>query len=205
MQRLVVGVSGASGIILAHHLIKYVCDKGFMVDLVMTPQALYTARYELREDISTAKRFIATFDPSIQQNIHLHGIHDVGSHIASGSHLTYGMVVIPCSMATVAAIAVGLGDNCLRRAADVTLKEKRPLVLVPREAPLSELHLENLHKLARLGATIVPPLPAWYTRPQTIQDIEFFIVGKVLDALKIEHNLYPRWKAEDTAKELACH
>ena len=96
-------------------------------------------------------------------------------------------------MATLAAIACGLSDNLLRRAADVTLKEKRPLVIVPRESPFSEIHLENMLKLAKCGAAIVPPIPAWYTEPKSIADMENFIVGKALDALKIEHDVYPRW------------
>lgn len=191
MKRIVIGISGASGIVLARHLIVELCRLEFTIDLVITTHALYTARYELGEDYATVKRFIAAFDP---QRICVHAIQDIGSQIASGSHLTQGMIIIPCSMATVAAIAVGLGDNCLRRAADVTLKEKRPLIIVPRESPFSELHLENLSKLARLGATIVPPIPAWYTRPQSVEEIELFIVGKVLDSLKIPHQLYPRWK-----------
>jgi len=194
MQRLVVGISGASGIILARHLIEHACKAGFAIDLVMSSEALYTARYELDSSLTTAKRFVEAFDRELRHHITLHPIQDVGSTIASGSYPTYGMVIIPCSMATVASLAVGLGDNALRRAADVTIKEKRPLVIVPRESPLSELHLENLYKLARLGVTIVPPMPAWYTNPQSVQEIELFIVGKTLDALKIPHALYPRWQ-----------
>lgn len=191
-QRLVVGISGASGIILAKKLIESVwCE----VDLVITQQAVYTMRYEL--DIFSVKQFLNLFSEEVYQRIKVHAINDIGSSISSGSHKTIGMVVIPCSMATVAAISTGLGDNGLRRAADVTIKEKRPLILVPRETPFSEIHLENLLKLARMGVTVVPPIPAWYTRPQTLEDVENFIVGKVLDALKMDHDLYPRWKGGD--------
>jgi 4-hydroxy-3-polyprenylbenzoate decarboxylase len=98
-------------------------------------------------------------------------------------------------MTTVAALAIGLGDNALRRAADVTLKEKRPLILVPRETPFSTLHLENLHKLSVLGAVILPPVPAWYNKPTSIEDMENFIIGKILDVLRLSHNLYQRWKS----------
>lgn len=195
MGRLVVGVSGASGVVLAHRLISQVdCE----VDLVMTPSALYTASLEMGREFATVKRFAE----SLPKKVKVHGINDVGAGIASGSYPTLGMVIVPCSMTTVAAIAVGLGDNCLRRAADVTLKERRPLVIVPRESPLSEIHLENLLKLTKRGATIVPPMPAWYTNPKTLEDVENFIVGKILDALKMDHALYPRWKCEPT---LAAH
>jgi 4-hydroxy-3-polyprenylbenzoate decarboxylase len=191
MKRLVVGVSGASGAILALHLIEQI---NLLIDLVITPEALYTARYEIAPDITTGKKFISHLTLEAQKRVTIHPHRDIGASIASGSHETIGMVILPCSLATVAAIAAGLGDNCLRRAADVTIKEKRPLILVPRESPLSEIHLENLLKLARCGATIVPPVPAWYTQPQTVRDMEMFIVGKVLDALKLPHDLYPRWK-----------
>ncbi|MCH9608756.1 MAG: putative UbiX-like flavin prenyltransferase [Chlamydiales bacterium] len=190
MGRLVVGISGASGIKLAHRLISALtCE----VDLVITSSALYTAAEEMGREYATVKRFVA----SLPRDVKVHGVNDMGAGIASGSYPTDGMVIIPCSMTTVAAIAMGLGDNCLRRAADVTLKEKRPLVIVPRETPLSEIHLENLLKLAKRGTSIVSPVPAWYTKPQTLEDIENFIVGKVLDALHIKHSLYPRWKVEE--------
>ncbi len=197
MGRIVVGVSGASGVILARRLIEELTTHR-EVDLVMTPQALYTASLEMGREHATVKRFIQGID-----NVRVHSINDIGSAIASGSYPTEGMVIVPCSMTTIAAVSMGLGDNCLRRAADVTLKERRPLIIVPREAPLGELHLENMLKLARLGATIVPPVPAWYTLPKTLEDVENFIVGKVLDALSIPHDLYPRWKV--TSSEQGAH
>ncbi len=195
MGRFVVGISGASGIILARRCIEALTATGSSIELVMSPSALYTASLELGKEFASTAKFIQQFPEEIQQKITLHSINDVGCAIASGSYPITGMIIIPCSMATIAAISIGLGDNVLRRAADVTLKEKRPLILVPRESPLSELHLENLLKLSRLGATIVPPIPAWYTHPQTLADIENFIVGKVLDALYLDHTLYPRWKS----------
>lgn len=195
MGRFVVGISGASGVVLARRLIVELASGGHAIELVMSQSAQYTAAIELGKEWATAAKFVQQLPASIQGQVTIHPIQDVGSAIASGSYRVDGMVVIPCSMATVAAIAVGLGDNVLRRAADVTLKEKRPLVLVPRESPLSELHLENLLKLSRLGAAIVPPVPAWYTAPQTLEDVENFIVGKVLDVLRIDHQLYKRWKS----------
>jgi flavin prenyltransferase len=193
MGRYVVGVSGASGIVLALHLLRALTEKGHRVELTMSQYALYTASLELGKEYATPGKFLSHIEK--REYVSLHANQDVGCAIASGSFATDGMIIIPCSVATLAAIAHGLGDNALRRAADVTLKEKRPLIIVPREAPLSEIHLENMLKLCRLGATIVPPVPAWYTQPKTLEDVEKFIVGKVLDALKIEHDLYPRWKS----------
>ena len=194
MKRIVIGISGASGIILAQKTIIALVSAGLAVDLIITKHALYAASLEIGKEMATESKFLASFPNQIQKEITLHKAGDIGATVASGSYQTQAMVIIPCSMASVAAIACGLADNLLRRAADVTLKEKRPLILVPREAPLSQLHLENLLRLSKLGATIVPPLPAWYTQPKTIDDVENFIVGKVLDTLKVEHSLYPRWQ-----------
>jgi flavin prenyltransferase len=194
MARFIVGVSGASGVVLAARLMAALTSFGHQVELVMSQSALYTSVLELGKDFKTAAKFVGILPPSAREQVTIHPIHDVGCAIASGSYPVDGMIIIPCSMATVAAIAVGLADNVLRRAADVSLKEKRPLIIVPREAPLSELHLENLLKLSRLGVIIIPPVPAWYAAPQSLEDVENFIVGKVLDSLRIEHQLYKRWK-----------
>lgn len=194
MGRYVLGISGASGMILALHTLRALTELGHEVELVMSQPALYTAAHELGKDLNTPAKLISTLPLVDQKKVRVHPIHDVGCSIASGTYPTDGMVIIPCSMATVAAIACGLADNVLRRAADVTFKEKRPLVIVPREAPFSTLHLENLLKLSRLGAVIVPPIPAWYTEPKSLEDVELFIVGKVLDALGLAHTLYKPWK-----------
>lgn len=194
MKKFVVGITGASGVVLAQKLIVNLAQSGYLVELIITQHALYTATFELGKEYGTPKKFLNIFPHTIQEKITLHSIQDIGCAIASGSYPVDGMIIIPCSMATLAAVAVGLGDNALRRAADVTIKEKRPLIIVPRESPFSEIHLENLLKLTRLGATIVPPIPAWYTNPTTLEDIENFIVGKVLDTLHLPHTLYKRWK-----------
>jgi flavin prenyltransferase len=180
--------------VLASRLIAALTTSGHAVELVMSQQALYTASLELGKDFRTAAKFVSHLPLSAQEKITIHQVHDMGCAVASGSYPVDGMIIIPCSMATVAAVAMGLADNALRRAADVSLKEKRPLILVPRETPLSAIHLENLLKLSRLGATILPPVPAWYTHPQSLEDVENFIVGKVLEALHLEHTLYQRWK-----------
>lgn len=129
---------------------------------------------------------------------------DIAASVASGSFPTDGMVVIPCSMKTLAGISTGYSDNLLLRAADVTLKERRPLVLVPRESPLTTIHLENMLKVALAGAIVLPAMPAFYIRPKTIDDLIDHIVGKVLEAFKIKHALYPGWTgARSSAKHQA--
>ncbi len=192
MAKIIVGVTGASGIILAYRAVDMLTRLGHSVELVMTKDAQITCLEEMGEHFHGTK-FVKSFPEEQQKLIQQYAPHDFTAKIASGSYQVHGMLVIPCSMATLAAISIGLADNLVRRAADVTLKEKRPLVIVPREAPFSEIHLENMAKLARFGAAIVPPIPAWYTQPKTLADVETFIVGKALDALKIECD-YPRWQ-----------
>lgn len=196
MGRFVVGISGASGIILAKKLIEFLAGADHEIDLIFSQYALYTASLELGAQYRSPTKFCSHFSEAVQKRIAVHPIQDVGCSVASGSYPTDGMIIIPCSMTTVAAIAAGLGDNAIRRAADVSIKEKRPLILVPRESPFSVIHLENLLKLANLGVTILPPIPAWYNQPATLEDMENFIVGKVLDILKIEHKLYKRWQMD---------
>ena len=123
----------------------------------------------------------------------VHKFNDIAATVSSGSFLTDGMAVVPCSMHTLGAIASGIADNLLTRAADVTMKESRRLVLVPRETPLSSIHIENLARVARAGALVVPAMPAFYPKPKKIEDIVDHLVGKVLDLFQIEHSLYKRW------------
>jgi 4-hydroxy-3-polyprenylbenzoate decarboxylase len=118
------------------------------------------------------------------------------SPIASGSHLNDGMIIAPCSMKTAAAVAHGLSASLIERAADVTLKERRPLIVVPRETPLSSIHLENLLALSRAGAHVVAAMPAFYHHPKSIEDLVAFVVGRVLDHLGVVHHLVPRWGAD---------
>ncbi|MBB65706.1 MAG: hypothetical protein CMO81_11660 [Waddliaceae bacterium] len=194
MPRIVLGVSGASGISLAQHALLALVEAGYTVDLIMTRASLQTAQIELGDDYSSPAKFVAALPVQYQDQVVVYRLQDFSGLVASGTKPTEGMMILPCSMATVAAISQGLSDNLLRRAADVTLKERRPLVLVPREAPFSTIHLENMLRLSKAGATILPPVPAWYTKPQTIEEIEKFIVGRVLDCFRIPHELYPRWE-----------
>jgi 4-hydroxy-3-polyprenylbenzoate decarboxylase len=154
-------------------------------------------------EFAPATRFKESFAPELQERITLHNNNDMASPIASGSVQTDGMLIIPCSMGTLAAISMGMADNLLRRAADVTLKEQRPLVIVPRETPLSPLHLENMLKLSRLGVAIVPPVPAWYHHPTSLREVEDTIVGRALDSLNIiTEDLYQRWRSPKIEKAL---
>jgi 4-hydroxy-3-polyprenylbenzoate decarboxylase len=195
-KKIIVGVSGASGVILAQKAIRALIEKEYIVELVLTKHALYTATVELGKEFSTPEKFMSFLSKEQKQCTHIYSPGDVGAPICSGSYKTHGMIVVPCSMASIAAISLGLADNCLRRAADVTIKERRPLVIVFREAPLSSIHLEHMLKLSQLGVTILPPLPAWYSKPQTLGEVEDFIVGKILDAFHIEHTLYTPYSGE---------
>lgn len=188
MARYVIAVSGASGMMMAYRTIK-ILSVEHEIEFVMSASALYTTNLEMPKELSSPQKWLQ----NLPKTVKFHPHQDIGASICSGSYKTDGMIIIPCSMSSIAALSVGLADNCLLRAADVTLKEKRPLILVPRETPLSEIHLENMLRLAKRGAIILPPVPAWYTSPQTIEDVENFIIGKILDQLKIEHTLYKKW------------
>lgn len=182
-QRLVIGITGASGVIYGAEFLKVVRDLGLESHLVLTPAA--RLNFQVETDLTPAQvEKLADF---------VYPEDDFLAPIASGSFLTAGMVVIPCSIKTLAAIAHSYNANLLVRAADVTLKERRPLILVVRETPLHLGHLELLRQAAQAGAIILPPMPAFYHRPATIQDLIRHTLGKILDCLRLEHQLYRRW------------
>ena len=189
MRRYVVGISGASGVILAVTLVTELAKLGHHVDVIISPSAKKTLYYEL-----DTKSFLATIPQHLHKNILLHHITSIESSLSSGSSSVDATIIVPCSVATITAISCGLADNLLRRVADVALKEKRPLILVPRESPLSTIHLENLLKLAQNGAIILPPMPIWYFKPQTADDIANDIVGKILATLRLDSPLIKRWE-----------
>ena len=184
MVRLVVGISGASGAIYGIRALQALRELGVETHLVVTHAALETIRLET--DFKKADVIgLAT---------EVHRLDDVASNIASGSYRTDGMLVIPCSMKTLAGIASGYSDNLLLRAADVTIKERRRLVLVVRETPLSLIHIENMATVTRAGAVVLPAMPAFYQRPKTIEDLVDQVVGKALDMIGIDHKLLKRWE-----------
>ena len=182
-MRLVVGISGTSGVIYGLKLLEILKEKGVETHLVLTDIVENILREEVGLTISEVKSLAK----------YCYDIDCLTAPIASGSFRTDGMVVIPCSMKTLSGIAHGYSENLLLRAADVTIKERRCLILVPRETPLSPIHLQNMLELSKIGVTILPAMPAFYHNPKTIDDIISYVVGKVLDILNIEHTLYQRW------------
>ncbi len=182
-KRLVVGMTGATGAAIGVRLLGVLQDTGIEAHLVMSKWAVQTLEAETNTSLAEVRALAHAF----------YAPTEMGAAISSGSFPTDGMVVVPCSMRSAAAIATGLGDSLVHRAADVTLKEGRKLVLVPRETPLNQVHLENLLKLARMGVAIVPPMPAFYNRPQSVADIVDHIAARILDQLGIETDLTDRW------------
>ena len=180
MDPVIVGISGASGSILAKRTIDLLIDNNIPVVVTCTSAARMVWQEEMEQTFqSTVAKWSEYPEFSYCQ------IGDLKASIASGTTPTTGMIVTPCSTGTLAAIANGLSTNLLQRAADVCLKEKRKLVLVPRETPLSAIHLENMLKVARLGVTVLPPEPAFYLKPESVEDIVEYIVAKSIDALSV--------------------
>lgn len=194
MRRIIIGISGASGVIYGIRALQAL--KGMPeveTHLVLSPSAKRTV---VEETDWTVDQVEALADV-------LHTHRDIGASIASGSFRTAGMLVAPCSIKTLSGIVHSYNDNLLTRAADVCLKERRPLVLMVRETPLHLGHLEMMAQAARYGAAILPPVPAFYNRPHTLDDIVNHSVGKALDQFGIEHRLMKRWKEEETEADVA--
>jgi 4-hydroxy-3-polyprenylbenzoate decarboxylase len=182
-MRLVVAVTGASGVIYGKRLLEVLNEKRVEVHLIVSNAAETVIEHELGMNKKDFAR-LAT---------HAHDVDDLAAPLTSGSFRTDGMVIIPCTMKTLAGITHGFADNLILRAADVTLKEKRRLVVVPRETPLGVVHLSNMLEAARLGVFVVPAMPAFYHKPERISDLVDFIVGRVLDCFDVEHKLFKRW------------
>jgi 4-hydroxy-3-polyprenylbenzoate decarboxylase len=181
--RLIVGITGATGTIFGVRLLEMLQATDVETHLVMSKWAARTLVHETPFTVEQIQ----------QMATHSYQSGDQGAVISSGSFLTRGMVVAPCSMRTLAAIAHGSGDNLIHRAADVVLKERRKLVLLVREAPLNDIHLENMLKLSRMGAVIVPPVPAFYNQPQTLDDMINHIVMRTLDQFDLHVDAMKRW------------
>jgi 4-hydroxy-3-polyprenylbenzoate decarboxylase len=193
-RRLVVGISGASGVIFGVRLLEQLALRpDIETHLVITDAARLTLAHEMGITSRQLRELVAAE----------HDVRNLAAPIASGSFRIMGMVIAPCSMNTLSAIAYSQASNLLTRAADVCLKERRPLVLIPRETPLHLGHLRAMVQAAELGAVILPPMPAFYHHPATIDDLVLHIVGKVFDQLGLEHDLFQRWgEAETTGR--AC-
>lgn len=183
-MRLVIAITGSSGVIYGARLLEVCRELGIETDLIVSQTAERILELGVGKTVGDL-RMLATRS---------HSPTDLAAPLASGSVPTDGMVIVPCSMKTLGALASGVTGDLISRAADVTLKQNRPLVLVPRETPLNLIHLENMVKLRRAGAIILPAMPAFYHRPKDIAGLVDFIVGKILDILKVEHQLYQRWQ-----------
>ncbi|MFC4777561.1 UbiX family flavin prenyltransferase [Paenibacillus sp. GCM10023252] len=198
LRRFVVGITGASGSIYGVRLVEELLHAQFHVHLIITEAGWRVLKEELGWSASSRQAALqARFGEALEQNrLTVHPNADIGASIASGSYQVEGMAVIPCSMGTLASIAHGISDDLMTRAADVMLKEGRKLLLVPRETPLHAIHLENMLQLARLGVRMIPAMPAFYYGPQSMDDMINFLVGKVMDNIPVDHQLYRRWGDE---------
>jgi 4-hydroxy-3-polyprenylbenzoate decarboxylase len=201
-QHILVAMTGASGSIYGLHLTKELLRAGCRVSLLLSEPGRQVLNYETGLDwsfdlVERQRQVRAHF---AAERIDCLGNADFFASVASGSNAADAMVVVPCSMGTAGRIAAGLSGTLLERAADVMLKERRPLLLVPRETPLSIIHLENLLRLARAGAVVIPAMPAFYHAPQTLDDLIAFVVGKVLDQLGVKHQLFKRWGGDESCR-----
>ncbi len=218
MTPTVLAITGASGAIYSVRLLQQLVLADEIVELVVSPSGWSVLGQELGDEFQQAMPELSVIKSSLLRyrddakwcngvatrwgtnvpstkfaNVQIHGYEDYFCKIASGSAKTKGMVICPCSGATLAGVAHALGNNLVQRAADVHLKERRPLILVPRETPLSTLQLENMHRVSQAGATVLPAMPGWYHGVQDLLSLVDFIVARILDHLGIQHQLMQRW------------
>lgn len=194
---LVLAMTGASGAVYGVRLLETLLDAQRTVHLTISPAGAEVLAQEMDRKVRLDRFELADLSSHAAQaktgTVHYHDYRDFRAGIASGSFLTAGMVICPCSMGTVAAVAHGLSQNLIHRAADVHLKERRKLILVPRETPLHVVQLRNLALCAEAGAVVLPAMPAFYTNPQSVDDMINFVVGRICDQLGVEHSLVTRW------------
>ncbi|MEW6198615.1 MAG: flavin prenyltransferase UbiX [Planctomycetota bacterium] len=195
MKQIILAITGASGAVYARRLVECVLRAGAHLHLIASPHG----RRVLADELGLRKLSLEELIGRSAAEVTLHAYADIGAVIASGSFRTDGMVICPCSSNTLAAVAAGLADNLITRAALVTLKEARRLVLVPREMPLGQIELANMLRVSQAGGVICPACPGFYLRPQSIDDLVDFVVGRVLDLLSLPHDLRIRWKPDPAA------
>jgi len=183
-QNLIIGVTGASGAVYARELLRQIPGDLFELHLVASKAGRLVYELELGRPLSE----------DVPPGVRTWAESDFSAPIASGSFPCVGMVIVPCTMGTLGAITAGLSQNLIHRAADVCLKERRPLVLVPRETPLNRIHLANMIRASAAGAVILPAMPGFYHKPQSVEEIVHFIVARILDQFGIAHNLVPAWE-----------
>ena len=197
-RSIALAVTGASGAIYATRTIAALLERGCHLELVISDYGRRLLRDELGEAAAVDKLLdylASAYGPGVHNGTYtIHSNKDLGAKIASGSQDCTAMVIVPCSMKTLAGVAHGLSRNLVERAADVMLKERRPLIIVPRETPMSLPQLRNMVLCAEAGAMIMPAMPAFYQMPKTLDDLADFIAGKILGALGYRHELYPSWK-----------
>ena len=205
IDTVTVALTGASGLPYGLRLIECLLRAGKRVWVMYSQAAQVVAKQEMNLTLPSRpegfQQWLQERYQAADGQLAVFGREAWFAPPASGSNPADAMVICPCSMGTLAAVAHGMSDNLIERAADVMLKEQRKLVLVPREAPLSAIHLENMLKLARLGVCILPPSPGFYTHPQTIDDMVDFVVARILDQLAVPHQLLPRWGEAHDASE----
>jgi 4-hydroxy-3-polyprenylbenzoate decarboxylase len=197
LSSVAVAITGASGALYAVRTLAALLSRGGRVELVVSDYGKRLLHDELGDEASVDRLLpflTAKYGERVAKGtLAVHSNRDLGATIASGSHGCSGMVIVPCSMKTLAGVAHGLSRNLIERAADVMLKERRTLVIVPREAPMSLPQLKNMVLCAEAGAMILPAMPAFYQQPKTLDDLADFMAGKILGALGVEHDLYPPW------------
>lgn len=195
MKKIVVGITGASGSIYAKRLIEVLLNEGIYVNIVATEKGKQVFKYELSLDLDFwVKDLTRSY-----KNVKLEDNNNLFAGVASGSNKYDAVIILPCSMGTLAEISHGLSKNLLCRAADVALKEGRKLIIVPRETPLNSIHLENMLRLSKLGVGIIPAMPGFYHHPTSMNDLVDFLIGKILDYLNINNKLFNKW--EDKSNE----
>ena len=196
---IVVAITGASGASYGLRVLNLLLNNGINVHLTISPSGAQVIKQELGRSVDLKNFSIRDLLPGdVRGKHHYHHYTDFMTPIASGSFKTSGMVIVPCSGSSLAAIAAGTSNNLIHRAADVHLKEGRKLILVPREAPLSLIHLENMKAVSQAGATVLPASPGWYHGVRTVDDLVDFVVGRILDQLGLDHSLITRWGESPT-------
>ena len=200
MKNIVVGITGASGSIYGLRLIEELLRAEMQVSVLLTNAGRQVLAFETGLEVSGDPQegllqLRGHFNSG--DNLNYYGLNNFFAPVASGSSAPDAVVICPCSMGTVGRIAAGLSDNLLERVADVALKENKKLLLVPRETPFNQIHLENLLRLSKAGAQILPAMPGFYQQPETVADLVNFVVGKILDNLGVEHQLFKRWGTEE--------
>lgn len=193
MNKYIIGITGASGSVLTKRLLEYLAQIECELNIVATENGEKVFRYETDTELS---EFAKRFSESSASRLVLHSDGDLFAQIASGSYTVDSMLILPCSMSTIGKIANGTGGGLLVRAADVCIKEKTRLVICPRETPFNSIHLKNMLTLSENGVTIVPPMPMFYTKSESLDDVYDGIVGRILKSAGIENRLYKKWREE---------